>query len=60
QWPSNWNSIIRDCGVHCCQEEFHAFGKRADEVARRLMITLLYLNQVRTLNQAAVFHESGV
>lgn len=53
QWPSNWESIIRDCGVHCCHEEFFAYGNRADEVARRLMIALLYLNQVRVLN--AVF-----
>lgn len=51
QWPSNWNSIIRDCGVHCCQEEFYAFGNLADEVARRLVITLLYLNQVRPLTK---------
>ncbi len=47
QWPSNWAAIIQVCGVSCCQEMFYAYGKQADEVARRLIVALLYLDQVR-------------
>lgn len=47
QWPNNWAAIIQVCGVSCCQEIFYAFGKQPEEVARRLMIALLYLDQVR-------------
>lgn len=51
QWPPNWPAIIQVCGVCCCQEVFYAFGNQADEVARRLTIALLYLNQVRQYPQ---------
>lgn len=46
QWPTNWEIIIRDCGVSCCQEEFYAFGQQADEAARRLIVALLYLDSI--------------
>lgn len=47
QWPKNWLAIISICNVKCFQEIFYTFGKQADEAARRLIITLLYLNQAR-------------
>lgn len=70
QWPKNWTAIIQVCGVSCCQEVFYAFGKQADEVARRLIIALLYLDQVRRepadwsrksdpYCQCGIVHESG-
>lgn len=52
QWPPNWDAIIGGCGVSCCQEEFYAFGQQADEAARRLIVALLYLEQVRRLKVA--------
>lgn len=47
QWPPNWKSMIQVCGVSCCHDEFYAFGGQADEVAKRLITALLYLDQTR-------------
>ena len=51
QWPENSREIIGACGVVCCQDEFSAFGSRADQAARQLIAALLYLDEVRQRNR---------